>query len=515
MKIEQTIINALSLTKATGIPVLLFSNPGLGKTTILQRYAKNNNMHLETLIGSRFSPEEISGYQVNNGGNHLQHMNPEWYDRILKNEENNKATLLFIDELSTCSEAVQGPLLSLIFDRTIGSEKYLPKSTIIVSAANYYANLSSYMNILSPALNRFCVINLNEDYTSLNLVEEFLDEVEINYPSERVEMTEEEQSFFYEKYRQFWKDTFIKYSDTESPNGVLDVSNQRIGGLYSESEHFIYNFISGRTLSYLRDFLTAYIEYGIDDKEFLKKIIDGFVGNGTCSFTEDEQKKKYREYIYKGLEKIISQKQDKSAKVLLTGDISKDIASFIVGKDNLNTTAKEDLDVIVHLTAEITDYFNVENVLQRVRKPEQVAKFITNFESLIELQQMVCKYPDSKNIAYQITRIATDFYGLYCDMTGLTPNFQETLGVNNNLFERVCFLKIKEKDDNEKIIRACKRKPEEKTLPSFYLLDKDTCYMEAGLSEFISPSKNFRVLIWEDGFKFRLIDKYLKTCKAA
>lgn len=515
MKIEQTIINALSLTKATGIPVLLFSNPGLGKTTILQRYAKNNDMHLETLIGSRFSPEEISGYQVNNGGNHLQHMSPEWYDRILKNEEEGKATLLFIDELSTCSEAVQGPLLSLIFDRTIGSEKYLPESTVIISAANYSANLSSYMNILSPALNRFCIINLNENYTSINLVEEFLDKVEIQYPSAREKMSEEEQNFFEKQFSQFWKDIFIKYSDNESPNGILDISNQNIGGIYSESGRYIYNFISGRSLSYLRDFIKAYIEYGMDDKEFLQKIADGFVGSGTCSFTEEEQKQNYRNYIYKGLEDIINQKQDKAAKLKLTGDISKDIASFIVSKDNLNTSTEDDLNTIVYLTEEIMDYFKIEKVLQRVIEPEHAAKFITDFESLIELQQLVSKYPDSKNIAYQITKVATDYYGLYCDMTGLTPDFQETLGVNNNLFERVCFLKIMETDGKEKIIRAGKRKSEKFTLPSFYLIEENASFMETGLTKIISPSKNFKVLIWKDGFKFRLIDNYLKTCKVA
>lgn len=515
MKIEQTIINAISLTKATKIPVLLFSNPGLGKTTILKRYAQKNNMHLETLIGSRFSPEEISGYQVNNGGSHLQHMSPEWYDRILEKEKQGIPTLLFIDELSTCSEAVQGPLLSLIFDRTIGSEKYLPEDTVVVSAANYSANLSSFMNILSPTLNRFCIINLNEYYTSTNLVEEFLNTVEVTYPSELNVMGEAEEEYFNEKFCQFWKDTFAKYSDTESPNGILDISNQNIGGLYTDSDQYIYNFISGRTLSYLRSFIKAYIEYGMQDKEFLQKIVDGFVGNGTCSFVEVDQRTNYREYLYRGMDKIISRGTRITEKVILTGDISKDISSFLVNKDNLNTSAEEDLGIAAQLTQEINERFQIEKVIKDTRTTEEMAKFITDFESLIEFQQFVSNFPDSKNIAYQITKTAMDYYGIYCDMIGIMPNFQETFGVCNNLFEKVCFIKLQDKNGKEKIERVAMRKVDRFTHPTFYALDNDTGLLEANVTRIISTSESFRVLIWEGGFKFRHIDKYLETVKVA
>lgn len=514
MVIEQTIINAISLSRKTNIPVLFFSNPGLGKTTILQRYAKKNEMHLESLIGSRFSPEEISGYQVNNGGNHLQHMNPEWYDRILQKEENNIPTLLFIDELSTCSEAVQGPLLSLIFDRTIGSEKYLPQSTVVISAANYSANLSSFMNILSPTLNRFCIINLNDDYSALNMVDEFLGTVDVNYPKIKNKLTAENEHFFDERFKAFWTDTFLKYSDTDSINGILDISNQDLGNIYTESGKYIYNFISGRTLFYLREFLKAYIELGIDDIEFLHKVIDGFVGNGTCSFKEEKQCNRYRSYIYKGIDKVLKQKKTKTVQISFTGDFAKDVASFVVNKDNLNTTAVDDLNAVIYLNQEAKKYFDVETIIQKVKEPEEIAKFISNFESLLELRQLVIQYKDSKVIESQITRLAMDFYGIYCDMLGVVPDFNSTFGESNNLFERVCFLKFIDVTNKEKIVRAAKRKPSSNSYPAFYPINDDKGLLDTGLSKAYSSSEGFRVLIWENGFKFRHIDKYYKTIKS-
>ena len=83
MTIRQEIFNALALTKytvelsnktrgtdneRTSVPFLLMSAPGYGKTTIIKQWCEQNGYHLETLIGSRFTPEEIMGYQVNEPG---------------------------------------------------------------------------------------------------------------------------------------------------------------------------------------------------------------------------------------------------------------------------------------------------------------------------------------------------------------------------------------------------------------------------------------------------------------
>lgn len=518
MKIENIILNAVSISKVSKVPVLFLSNPGYGKTTILQKYAKDNGYCLETIIGSRFAPEEISGFLVNKEGlDHLIHMNPEWFSRIWENENKGLPTLLFIDELSTCSEAVQGALLSLIFDRTIGNNKFLPEDCIIVSAANYANNVSSFMNILSPTLNRFAIINLNENYSPLDLVEEFLDESENTTTAKESEfnkMSKKTEDIFNNSYKEFWRNTFIKYSDTQSALGVLDITNQDIGGIYSGSEKFLYNFISGRSLSYLRRVIKAYIELGIDNIELFYKLIDGLVGSGTCSFVEKEQEDNYRKYIHSSMEKFIHiKKEEKIYMQILSKDISKDVSNFLMNVENLNTSADEDLRIAIEITNEICEQLSIEKVIANGKTNEGIAKFIADMEAAIEFQQFISKYPDNNNLAHKLSKTCFDLYGLYCDIIGIKPNFEATFGFNNKLFERVCFIKSMDAKNKPVITRGALRK---KTGPSnqlIYKMDESESLLEAGLHSYYHLSDNFKVLVYDKGFKFIHIDNYCEKLK--
>lgn len=67
--IKQNVWDLIQISQDSKVPVLLFSNPGYGKTTSIVEFAKETGRHVESLIGSRFSPEDILGYQVNEPGN--------------------------------------------------------------------------------------------------------------------------------------------------------------------------------------------------------------------------------------------------------------------------------------------------------------------------------------------------------------------------------------------------------------------------------------------------------------
>ena len=41
--IQQTIYDMIELSKVSKVPVLMMSNPGFGKTTIINRYARDFN----------------------------------------------------------------------------------------------------------------------------------------------------------------------------------------------------------------------------------------------------------------------------------------------------------------------------------------------------------------------------------------------------------------------------------------------------------------------------------------
>ncbi|MDR1257417.1 MAG: ATP-binding protein, partial [Spirochaetaceae bacterium] len=62
--IRDAIELAIHVSADSGVPVLFLANPGLAKSTIVGNWAARNGYHLETLIGSRFTQEEILGFQV-------------------------------------------------------------------------------------------------------------------------------------------------------------------------------------------------------------------------------------------------------------------------------------------------------------------------------------------------------------------------------------------------------------------------------------------------------------------
>jgi hypothetical protein len=89
--IAQTVYDICELSKATKVPFLMISNPGGGKTTGVVRFAEKNGYHLEVVIGSRSTPEELLGYQVNNGGSSLEHLDSQWWSRIVEYDKKKKA----------------------------------------------------------------------------------------------------------------------------------------------------------------------------------------------------------------------------------------------------------------------------------------------------------------------------------------------------------------------------------------------------------------------------------------
>src|SRR5574344_2553425 len=119
-------ITAIEVSKASKVPMLFLANPGFGKTTVINEYAAKNGYHVESLIGSSFDRAEVLGYMVNRGGDCLEVLEPQWFHEIMEQEKNKIPSILFIDEISTAPNDVQGSLYRLIFERTIGNGKKLP-----------------------------------------------------------------------------------------------------------------------------------------------------------------------------------------------------------------------------------------------------------------------------------------------------------------------------------------------------------------------------------------------------
>ena len=152
------------------IPGLIMSSPGFGKTSTVELYCKMKDYNCCTLIPSHYSPDDILGLQSLVNGE-LVRLTPSWYKTLL-DMASEKRTLLFIDELSTCDEFIQAPLLRLVFERKL-DDKPLPDNVFIVSAGNYANELNNQFHLAAPTVNRFMILNLSSnDYDIMEVCDD-------------------------------------------------------------------------------------------------------------------------------------------------------------------------------------------------------------------------------------------------------------------------------------------------------------------------------------------------------
>ena len=103
------------------VPGLMLSHAGFGKTSTVRLYANYYDYNCIELVPSQYSADDIVGVQVyDTAVNHLVRKAPSWFRRLKETvASNGKRTILFIDEITTCNPFIQGPLLDLIFSRSI------------------------------------------------------------------------------------------------------------------------------------------------------------------------------------------------------------------------------------------------------------------------------------------------------------------------------------------------------------------------------------------------------------
>lgn len=373
VSIKKQIYYYLELSKITKVPFLLISNPGFGKTTSIEDYAKDNGYHLQTLIGSQFAPEDILGFQVNEPNkDYLIQKDPKWYSEIINAKKEGKPSILFIDEISTCSDSVQGSLLSLIFSRKIGNGKKLPDDCLVISAANYSGNLSSYFNILTPTINRFCVINLTSGYTNLELANQFLSPREENID---LEYSEKSVKDIDEAYLKFIQKLLVNHSDSSSPSGFINLNNTDVNDIY-KVEKDVYNIMTGRTIYYLKQITKALTGFADVDSLIVKNIAKGLIGAGSNNF-DDTQKSKFNEEVVSGIYDILASIAANVEDAKLTSDdISEEVTKYLGFTSKIERRPYE--NAIANLI--IDKYKDYKSFIKKYSKDEK-AKFITDYDN--------------------------------------------------------------------------------------------------------------------------------------
>ncbi len=155
-------LDALTLAVAADLPVLLWGEPGIGKTAALHQLADSLDLPLTTVIASVHEPTDFSGLPVIGADPAVRGIPmapPDWAVRLADTGRG----LLFLDELSTAPPAVQAALLRLVLERQVGALK-LPPGIRIVAAANPRASAADGWDLSAPLANRFVHLQWTHDH---------------------------------------------------------------------------------------------------------------------------------------------------------------------------------------------------------------------------------------------------------------------------------------------------------------------------------------------------------------
>ncbi|WP_078988604.1 AAA family ATPase [Streptomyces sp. WM6372] len=146
-------LEALALAVTANQPVLLWGEPGIGKSAGMQQLATALGVELETVIASVHEPSDFAGLPIvgdDPATTGVPMAPPDWAVRLARTGHG----LLFFDELSSAPPAVQAALLRVVLERRIGS-LVLPESVRIVAAANPPSSAADGWHLSPPLANRF------------------------------------------------------------------------------------------------------------------------------------------------------------------------------------------------------------------------------------------------------------------------------------------------------------------------------------------------------------------------
>ncbi|MGH9068527.1 MAG: AAA family ATPase, partial [Acidimicrobiales bacterium] len=149
-------ITVLQAAGAAGVPVLLWGEPGVGKSALVESLATARGVPCEVVVGSTREPADFLGLPVVAGDGSVHMAPPDWFVRL----RDAGCGVLFLDELSCAPPAVQAAMLRVARERYVGAER-LPEGVSVVAAANPPEQAADGWDLPAPMANRFCHLDYN------------------------------------------------------------------------------------------------------------------------------------------------------------------------------------------------------------------------------------------------------------------------------------------------------------------------------------------------------------------
>jgi len=142
------ILEAIGLAVNGNHPLILWGEPGTGKTSYLEALAGKMDRPIDTLIAAICDPTDFLGLPYPESGE-SRYLPPEW--AVRKAEEGNG--IMFFDELSLAPPAVQNAMLRVVLDKRVGRLD-MGAGTAMVAAGNPVESTSNAWELSSALANR-------------------------------------------------------------------------------------------------------------------------------------------------------------------------------------------------------------------------------------------------------------------------------------------------------------------------------------------------------------------------
>lgn len=143
-------LTALAICISARIPCLLWGDPGIGKTSVIESAAAQGWL-VETVIISHSEPSDFVGLPVVRTDGTVTFAPPQWARRVA---DHDGPAVVFFDEFSTASPALQAAALRPLTHYEVGSVS-LPSSVSFVAAANRSDVAAAGWELAAPTASRF------------------------------------------------------------------------------------------------------------------------------------------------------------------------------------------------------------------------------------------------------------------------------------------------------------------------------------------------------------------------
>jgi hypothetical protein len=148
-------VHEFLLNVAPSRPVFIWGPPGVGKSSLVDQFARQLGLECVALLGSQLAPEDLIGIPRIDGN--VSRFHPP--AMIVRERE----FVLFIDELNIASPEIQKAFYSLILDKRIG-EYRLPPGSIVIGAGNRAHDAALARQMPSALVNRMVHVHLKASH---------------------------------------------------------------------------------------------------------------------------------------------------------------------------------------------------------------------------------------------------------------------------------------------------------------------------------------------------------------